>query len=278
METTLTTFASRMAAVDLAAAPTVPALNTQADPNPGCVYAKNLVANAIRDVVTRTAPPTRPAREVHRARRRRPRHPVLPLSGHCRDRPGVDYFPPVDTTRRPRPACVNYVPRRTPMARARPCRQGVDLPVPDLPVGRLVETPTEIIGMLTPTWLPTAWFRTDHITRHRLRLHGERGDHGEGRPRPRRRRDGDTLISPRARPPSASWTATQLQTQLFGKRHDLIFLGGHFSANNTLAADNSTTLTTDDLADSTVNLRTPSSSARVATRATPSSTATPSRT
>ena len=37
--------------------------------------------------------------------------------------------------------------------------------------------------------------------------------------------------------PTAGWTATQLKSALFGTRHDLIFLAGHFSANNALAAD-----------------------------------------
>ena len=53
---------------------------------------------------------------------------------------------------------------------------------------------------------------------------------------------------------SRSWTAAQLKTKLLGSRHDLIFLAGHFSANNALAADFSTSLLTTDLDASSVNL------------------------
>ena len=55
-------------------------------------------------------------------------------------------------------------------------------------------------------------------------------------------------------PPRHSWTADQLRTALLGTRHDLIFLAGHFSANNTLAADFSTTMNSTELAASNVNL------------------------
>ncbi len=68
--------------------PRVAALNTQADAQPGCPYAKNLVADAIRDIVTQL-PRREPGPEVHRHRRRRPRDPVLPLPRHRRDRPRV---------------------------------------------------------------------------------------------------------------------------------------------------------------------------------------------
>ena len=59
----------------------------------------------------------------------------------------------------------------------------------------------------------------------------------------------DSLITPENVSPldPASWTATQLSTQLLGSRHDLIFLAGHFSANSALAADFSTSLLTTDL-------------------------------
>ena len=66
----------------------------------------------------------------------------------------------------------------------------------------------------------------------------------------------DALITPNGKSPQdpASWTATQLAAQLFGSRHDVIFLAGHFSANSALAADFSTSLLTNDLVASTVDL------------------------
>lgn len=47
---------------------------------------------------------------------------------------------------------------------------------------------------------------------------------------------------------STSWTATDLSNTLLGRRHDVVFLAAHFSANNTLAADYSITLSTADVA------------------------------
>ena len=44
-----------------------------------------------------------------------------------------------------------------------------------------------------------------------------------------------------------SWTASDLANSLFGSHHDLVFLAGHFSANNTLAADYTTSLATTEL-------------------------------
>ena len=51
-----------------------------------------------------------------------------------------------------------------------------------------------------------------------------------------------------AAPAGYSWTATQLTTDLSCSHHDLVFLGAHFSANNLLAGDDATTLTTNTFA------------------------------
>jgi Ca2+-binding RTX toxin-like protein len=51
-----------------------------------------------------------------------------------------------------------------------------------------------------------------------------------------------------------SWTATDLRRELLGQRHDLVFLAGHFSANDALAADYRTNVLTTELAAATVNL------------------------
>ena len=55
----------------------------------------------------------------------------------------------------------------------------------------------------------------------------------------------DTTVGTPSR--DKSWTATDLANSLFGSHHDLVFLAGHFSANNTLAADYTTSLATTDL-------------------------------
>ncbi|HEY7628742.1 MAG TPA: hypothetical protein VH761_16845, partial [Ilumatobacteraceae bacterium] len=139
--------------------------------------------------------------------------------------------------------------------------KGTVLPVPDLAVGRLVETPDEISGAITeflalangvlPT--PTSSLVTgyDFLTSAADLVQSDfaAGLGVTGRT--------DTLITDQGVPttditvgsPSRdkSWTATDLANSLLGSRHDLVFLAGHFSANNTLAADYATTLATTDL-------------------------------
>ena len=127
--------------------------------------------------------------------------------------------------------------------------------MPDLAVGRLVESPVDITAALqrfttragaplTPTsTLATGYdFLTDAAD-------AVAADFAAGIPGG----DHDTLITDADVPPTTttqggtpsrrtSWTATDLRNSLFGSRHDMVFLAGHFSANNTLAADYDTTV------------------------------------
>ena len=131
-----------------------------------------------------------------------------------------------------------------------------DFPVPGLAVGRLVETPAEIGGMLDAytaaggvvapgSSLVTGYdFLEDAANAVKAELQS-----GTGAP-------SDTLITPNGISPQdpSSWTATQLRAKLFGSRHDVMFLAGHFSANSALAADFATSVLTTELAASTVDL------------------------
>jgi hypothetical protein len=131
-----------------------------------------------------------------------------------------------------------------------------NFPVPGLAVGRLVETPAEIGGMLTAytsvggvvapgSSLVTGYdFLADAANAVKSELQAGTGA------------TPDTLITPNNVSPQApsSWTAAQLRTSLFGSRHDVMFLAGHFSANSALAADFQTSVLTTELAASTVNL------------------------
>ena len=56
------------------------------------------------------------------------------------------------------------------------------------------------------------------------------------------------------RPPDA-WTGAQMKTAVTGSRHDLIFMGGHFSANEALAADFATTMSSTDVTASAANFQ-----------------------
>ena len=141
--------------------------------------------------------------------------------------------------------------------------KGVSLPVPDLPVGRLVETPAEISGVID-AFLADGVLDPTSVAGHRLRLPRRRlpaavqsalsaGLGGTG---------ADALITNQdvdptnvGTPPARSWTADQLRIErCSAARHDLVYLAGHFSANNLLAADYSSTVNATELTASTVDL------------------------
>ena len=129
-------------------------------------------------------------------------------------------------------------------------------PVPGLAVGRLVETPAEIAGMIDAytarpmgSWHP-ARRSSPATTSSRTPRMPSATELGAGTASAV-----DTLIAPNNVSPQdpVSWTAADLGTKLFGSRHDVIFLAGHFSANSALAADFATNLITTDLAASTTD-------------------------
>ncbi|NJN98025.1 MAG: hypothetical protein HC875_30075 [Anaerolineales bacterium] len=135
------------------------------------------------------------------------------------------------------------------------------LPIPDLPVGRLVETAADATRMLdayltttngvvaTPSSaLVTGYdFFADAAVEIQTQL-----ENGLGIPAG----SADNLITGRDVSPldPSAWTADQLADQLLDNRHDIVFLGGHFSASSALAADYATRLLSTDLTSSPVNL------------------------
>ena len=272
MESTLTRFAA-LPSVDGTIAeldqisPQLNTLYAQADSHADCPYAENLVADAIRNIV-----------QDYRASNPGLKYVVIAGNDHVipffryPDTAGIgpesDYVPPVISTS-PSDASLasnDVLSQDAYGATTFVDASGVELPVPDLPVGRLVDTPTEITGLLNaytsgtsggvvPT--PTSSLVTgyDFMTRGADAVEDDlSAGLGSGA-------TNDTLITNDGVPPSQtgspplnSWTATQLERSLLGSRHDLIFLAGHFSANNTLAADYSTTMNSTQLAASNVNL------------------------
>ena len=111
-------------------------------PTRHCVYAKNLVASAIKDIVTayRAA---NPDLAVRRPRRRRRRHPVLPVSRPERPRAGEELPAAGRSDQRlggiaPRPTTSSARTSTAPGSRL--SLGAYAFPIPDLPVGRLVET------------------------------------------------------------------------------------------------------------------------------------------
>jgi hypothetical protein len=130
---------------------------------------------------------------------------------------------------------------------------GATVPVPGLAVGRLVETPAEIAATidhylrLTNGTLPrpdnslvTGYdFLADAA--HRVNDQFDAALPGA---------TSDTLIAENGTPHDQSWDAQDLREALLGEHHDLVYLAGHFSANDTLAAnfDEDDTFEADEIA------------------------------
>ncbi|MBI3745680.1 MAG: choice-of-anchor C family protein [Chloroflexi bacterium] len=248
--------------VDVATDTRIQQLNAQADSNRACPYAKNLVASALKDIV-----------DSYRANNQGLAYVVLvggdnviPFFRYPDEAllaPEGGYIPPVlDSSASQASLQLNYVLSQDAYGAGIQINQNANtFPVPNLAVGRLVETAAEATTVLTAylngttvgtgavprptTSLVTGYdFLSDAATDVKSSL-----DAGIGIP-------GQSLIAPNNISPTdpSAWTAPQLKSALLGSRHDLVFLAGHFSANSALAADFSTTIQTTDLTSSPVNL------------------------
>ena len=244
--------------VDVSADSRVAAANVQADTYPACPYVKNLVADAIKDIVDRYHAQN-PLQYVVIVGNDDVipffRYPDQATLGN-----EVNYAPPVlDNTASQASLKLSYVLSQD--RYGSPINlsfKSDELPVPDLAVGRLVETAAEATHMLdaylsiangvvtTPTSsLVTGYdFLADAADAVSLTLRSGIGAAPDG------------LIAPRDLSPQSpeAWTSNDLRVKLLDSRHDVIFLAGHFSANSALAADYSTRLTSSEVAASAVDL------------------------
>jgi hypothetical protein len=232
--------------------------NTQADLNTSCPYAKNLVAEAVEDIIDGYWE-LNPLEYVVIAGNddvipffREPDHAMLANE--------KNYVPPVkNSTHSQSSLKLGYFlsQDRYGSAIELSLKESV-LPLPALAVGRLVETPGEISRMLdayavtnggvvnTPTSTLVTGY--DFLEDAALAIQSEL-EAGTGN-------TADTLITPRDVSPQdeASWNAQQLKDILLGQRHDLVFLAGHFSASSALAADYTSRLLTTDIQNSGVDM------------------------
>ena len=239
--------------IDLSQSQRIVDLRNQAATNAACPFAKNLLAEAIKDVV-----------DSYRANNPGLRYVTIvggdnvipffrsPDESLLGQESG--YFPPVGSTTASESSLrLDYVLSQD----AYGSKTGISLrsstfPVPDLAVGRLVETAAEATGMLDAylsdsdgvfapsSSLVTGYdFLEDAADAVKSELLAGTGVAPE------------TLITPRNVSPQApsSWTADQLRAKLFGSRHDVVYLAGHFSAQSALAADFSTSVLTTELVD-----------------------------
>jgi hypothetical protein len=248
--------------VDVGASPRIQALNVQADANAACPYAKNLVAEAIREIVNSYRDAFGTVKYVVIAGG----DSVVPFFRYADSAglgPESDFRPPaLGTSASEASLRRNYVLGQDAYGAVSDLTlKGAVLPVPDLAVGRLVETADQIVGMidaflgLTNGVLPQA--DSSLVTGYDFLTSAAdsvQNDFAEGLGPTGR---ADSLITNQGVPTTTttvgtpsrdrSWTATDLSNALFGSHHDLVFLAGHFSANDALAADYQTSLGTADL-------------------------------
>ena len=277
MLTSLQTFANRSeikgVVVDIAARDDNPTsepgdlahirtMQNNADTDYACPYAKNLVAGGIKGIVDAYGALNPNLRYVVLAGGDNAipffRYPDQSLLG-----PEQDYFPPVGgQTASEASLRSNYVLGQDEYGAATTISvRGSTFPVPALAVGRLVETASDVSTMLAAytatgdgvvdsasSSLVTGYdFIADAADEIRSQLSAGTGTPAQTLITPFGVSHLDTVDDPGIPGNDASWNASQLRTALLGSRHDLIFLGGHFSANEALAADFSTKILSTEL-------------------------------
>ncbi len=233
-------------------------LRTQANANPSCPYAANLEAQGIQTLINTFRSSTSPGNlqyvvvigDDH----------VIPFFRYADAEtvgPENTYQVPLSSTSSAEAALANdfYLTDNQYGAASELAIDGTLLPIQSAAVGRLVETPADIQKaisgylnkqVVTPTsTLTTGYsFMANPAT--------QAGQYfADGVPAPgttANPRYNDTLIDPATG--GNDWTATQLQSSLTTRPHQLVFLGAHFNANDALAADDSTILSTQQFASS----------------------------
>jgi CSLREA domain-containing protein len=254
--------------VNVGADAVVAGLNSQADGATGCPYAKNLVAARIKQIVA-----------AHRSTNLKYvvvvggdnvipfyRSPDPALLGN-----ETLYVPPVlDTSSSQASLRLGYVLTDDFLAsNDQVSLHGNDFPVADLAIGRLVETTSDITGVID------AFLANNSVTPSSSLATGygfltDTADQVAGRfdaivpPANSDELITNANVSPGTASDGAnnpdsyyrtrSWTATDLRRELLGQRHDLVFLAGHFSANDALSADYRTNILTTELPNATPNM------------------------
>ena len=262
MQSRLAEFAARPEVsgviVDVGTDAQIAAANTQADLYSACPFAKNLVAFSIKELIDSY-------RELN------PlayiviignddvipffRHPDQAMLANERN-----YVPPVlDDTASQANLRLGYVLGQDRYgATIELSSKGDTLPIPNLAVGRLVETPEQVVTMLdaylsTPDGVvaaPSSALVTGYdFLEDSANAITDELESGLGT-------NATTLITPRDVAPTedASWTADDLRNLLLNNRYDVAFLAGHFSASSALAADYSTRVLASELAASSVDM------------------------
>ncbi len=256
--------------VDVSSFPALNTLNEQADSPAlrGCPYAKNLVAMGIKKLVDayRKSNPIEYLVVIGD-------DDVIPFFRSPDPALMANetlYTPPVrDDTASQASLRLGYVLTDDFLASSDSVSQhGNKFPVPDIAAGRLVETPGEIEGMLDAylgttngvVATPTSSLVTGYdFLQDAADVIGEHLAEGVG-PGTHTRLITDQGVSPATTTVGTtpdrnhSWTGEDLRRALLQSgRHDMIFLSGHFSANDALGADYKTNVLSTELPASPVD-------------------------
>ena len=254
--------AANAAVVDVSTDSRISALNTQADANPYCPYAKNLVGEAIANLIRayRTAYPSiaditliGPDKAI----------PFFRTNDEALLASEANYFPPVlDPTHSQ--SALRYAQVLTQDRYGSSCEVFLGTGsyfLPEAPVGRVVESAVEVkayldtyrpllVGSGGVLPVPNSVFSAGYdFLADAAEAMSDEFAAGIGA--------GATikeLVSPIDLPPVFGWTASQMRSVLFGSRHDIIYLAGHFSTSGALAADYTTRFTAAELNASSVDL------------------------
>ncbi len=242
--------------VDVGQDARVAAANAQADAHPTCPYAKNLVAEAVKAVSDRYWDKNPLAYIVIVGN-----DDVIPFFRHPDQAMLANesgYVPPVrDNTASQASLKLGYVLSQDRYAaRVNLSQKGHSLPVPELGIGRLVETPADMMrvidaylsadGVVSPaSALVTGYDFLEDVARE-VQQELEKGIGASA----------DTLILTATISPQdpRAWTAEDLRALVVHNRYDIAFLAGHFSANRALAADYSTRFLSTEVVSSPVDM------------------------
>jgi hypothetical protein len=236
--------------------------NTQADQYLGCPSAKNMVANEIKRVIDayRAANTSGSATTLQYIVLAGgadviPFFQVQDVAGLANER---EYVVPVA------PSTASEAGLKSGLVQGQDgygsqvdlAQAGHTIAVPDLAVGRLVDTASDISAAVN------AYIETSGVVAPDSSLVTGYDFVGDAAQAIKAEIDAgtastaDTLIQAPGLPPSdtSAWTADDLRTKLLAGGHDIAVLSGHFSAGNLLAADYRTNLAASEIAQSTTDL------------------------
>jgi CSLREA domain-containing protein len=231
--------------------------NSQADQNLACAAAKNTVANEIKNVIDvyRAANPTLEYLVLAGSADVIPFFQVQDVSGLAYEK---EYVVPVA------PSTASEAGLKTNLVQGQDgygsqmevTQAGHTLALPDLAVGRLVDTASDIStavnayilteGVIVPNSSLITGYDFVGDAAVAIKAEMDAGTNSAA----------ETLIQAPGLPPTdpSAWTADQLRTKLLTSDYDIAMLSGHFSAGNLLAADYTTMLSAAEIAQSSADL------------------------